>query len=148
MTNLSHGLSGVAGEYFVCAELSRRGFLATLTLKNAEGTDILASRPNSGRAISIQVKTTQGNKPSWVLKEKSERGHAASFFYVLVRLNAMTERPSFYIVPSKVVAEKIAEGHRTWLAGTKRDGSPRKDTSMRGFDDIKGAYLEKWELLG
>jgi hypothetical protein len=36
-------LSGVSGEYFVAAELSRRGFIASLTLKNAQGIDILAS---------------------------------------------------------------------------------------------------------
>jgi hypothetical protein len=31
---ISSGLAGVAGEYFVAAELSRRGYLATLTQRN------------------------------------------------------------------------------------------------------------------
>ena len=29
------GLTGAAGEYYVAAELSRRGWLATVTIKNA-----------------------------------------------------------------------------------------------------------------
>ena len=32
------GLTGAAGEYYVAAELSRRGWLATVTIKNAPGT--------------------------------------------------------------------------------------------------------------
>ena len=145
---LSKGLCSVAGEYHVCAELSRRGFLAALTLKNAEGTDILASRPNSGRAISIQVKTTQGGTPSWMLNEKCERNMASEFFFVLVRLKGESERPDFHVVPSEVVAKTISKGHRKWLTGTKRDGSPRKDTSMRRFDDFGNQYIENWSALG
>ena len=34
---------GITGEYLVAAELSRRGYVATLTLRNTRGIDILAS---------------------------------------------------------------------------------------------------------
>jgi len=37
------GLTGVAGEFNVAAELSRRGYIATLTQRNTRGIDILAS---------------------------------------------------------------------------------------------------------
>jgi hypothetical protein len=33
-------LCGVAGEYYVAAKLSRRGYLAAITLRNSEGVDI------------------------------------------------------------------------------------------------------------
>ena len=33
-------LIGVAGEYFVAAELSRRGYVASITLRNTKGIDI------------------------------------------------------------------------------------------------------------
>jgi len=36
-------LTGVAGAYYVAAELSRRGIVATMTLRNTPGVDILAS---------------------------------------------------------------------------------------------------------
>jgi hypothetical protein len=33
----SSQLTGVAGEYFVAAELSRRGFIASITMRNSQG---------------------------------------------------------------------------------------------------------------
>jgi hypothetical protein len=35
------GLTGAAGEYHVAAQLSQRGWLATITKKNSPGTDEL-----------------------------------------------------------------------------------------------------------
>jgi hypothetical protein len=40
---LSNGLTGIAGEYFVAAELSLRGFMASVTLRNNDSIDIHAS---------------------------------------------------------------------------------------------------------
>lgn len=37
----SSQIAGVAGEYFVAAELSRRGFIASITMRNTRGIDIL-----------------------------------------------------------------------------------------------------------
>jgi hypothetical protein len=38
------GLTGAAGEYYTVAELSRRGWLATVAIKNSPGTDVLAQK--------------------------------------------------------------------------------------------------------
>jgi hypothetical protein len=51
-------LCGVSGEYFVAAELSRRGYVASLTLRNTRGIDVLASNADATKAVGIQVKTT------------------------------------------------------------------------------------------
>jgi len=51
------GLIGAAGEYFVAAELSRRGWLATVTIKNAPGTDVLAQHGATKQVVAIQTKT-------------------------------------------------------------------------------------------
>ena len=37
------GIVGVSGEFFVAAELSQRGIVATMTLKNTPYIDILAT---------------------------------------------------------------------------------------------------------
>lgn len=42
---LSAILCSVSGEYFVAAELSRRGYIASITLRNSRVVDILASNP-------------------------------------------------------------------------------------------------------
>ena len=36
-------LAGVAGEYFVAAELSRRSYIASITLRNTYGVDLLVT---------------------------------------------------------------------------------------------------------
>jgi hypothetical protein len=62
-SRLSTTLSGIAGEYFVAAELSRRGYVASLTLQNTRGIDILASNGDATKSVGIQVKTKQGRAP-------------------------------------------------------------------------------------
>ena len=36
-------LAGVSGEYFVAAELSKRGYIASITLRNTKGIDVAAT---------------------------------------------------------------------------------------------------------
>jgi hypothetical protein len=52
-------LAGVAGEYFVAAELSRRGHIASISLRKTRGIDIIATNKEASRSITIQCKTNQ-----------------------------------------------------------------------------------------
>jgi len=144
---LESTLVGVAGEYYVAAELSAHGYLASVTLRNSRGVDIIASNSDASRSVSIQVKTSSGKDRKWLLTQKAEGFHADNHFYVFVLLRDVGSRPDFHIVPSKIVAEYVATNHRQWLAGTKSDGSARKDSPMRNFRDPDGQYQEAWELL-
>src|SRR5687767_2416400 len=122
-SRLSPSLSGVAGEYYVAAELSRRGYIATITLKNTENIDILASRRDGSKTIAIQVKTNRDGAKEWMLNKKAETHWKQDFFYVFVNLNGRNQPPTFHVVDSNVVAGFCADFHREWLAGKKRDGS-------------------------
>ena len=146
-SGLESTLVGVAGEYFVAAELSIRGYLAAITLRNSRGIDIIASSSSATRSVSIQVKSSSGNVPKWILTKKSESFWTVNHFYVFVPLRDVGSRPDFYIVPSQVVAEYVATSHSQWLAGTKADGSPRKDSAIRNFRDQDQRYKEAWDLL-
>lgn len=145
---LESTLVGVAGEYFVAAELSARSHIASITLRNSRGIDILASNSDASKTVSIQVKTNSGGKPVWLLSKSAETFVSATHFYVFVRLGAKVERPEYHIVPSCDVAEFAATSHANWLAGMKRDGSKRKDSTMRKFKDPDNKYKDCWELLG
>src|SRR5438445_1186154 len=85
-------LCGVAGEYFVAAELSRLGYIASITLRNTRGVDILASNRDATKSVAIQVKTNQRGAPEWILTEKIERGEETradvpeNLFFVFVNL--------------------------------------------------------------
>lgn len=146
-TRLSTNLSGAAGAYFVAAELSRRGYIATLTLLNARGIDLLAANSTATRTASIQVKTNQNSSKSWLLDAKAEELVADNLFYVFVNLNGQAA-PSFHVVESAIIAEHCQRTHREWLTGVKRDGSARKDTPIRQFQDAECRYLGAWERLG
>lgn len=144
---LESNLVGVAGEYYVAAELSARGHIASISLRNSRGIDIIASNSSADKTVTIQVKSNSSGKPSWILSKKSESFVSESHFYVFVRLHSLSRRPTFHIVPSLYVAQSITEGHATWLTGKKRDGSDRKDSNMRKFEDHSSTYEEKWSLL-
>ena len=147
MEKLSNILGGVSGEYFVAAELSRRGYIASITLRNTRGIDVLCSNSEATKHVSIQVKTTQKSRNSWILDKKLEEYHSPKHFYVFVSLNGK-EQPRFFIVPSKIVANHIKSGHRKWLEGKSKTGKKRKDSSMRKFRDLEERYLNRWDLLG
>lgn len=146
-TKLEPMLVGVAGEYLVAGELSLRGYIASITLRNSRGIDIIASNPDGESSVSIQVKTNSSGENKWVLNKKSESFYSENHYYIFVALAEIDERPKYYIVPSKVVAEYVSSTHHEWLQGSKTDGSPRKDSAIRNFRDLNNSYLEAWHLL-
>ena len=141
-------LSGISGEYFVAAELSRLGYIASITLRNSAGIDIMASNASATKTAAIQVKTNQSNKKSWLLRDKAETFISENHFYIFVNLATEVGSPEYHIVPSEIVAEYITVGHAKWLKTPGRKGQAHRDTSMRQFEDRDKIYLNKWELLG
>ena len=145
---LSTGLSGIAGEYFVAAELSRRGYIASITLRNTRGIDILASNVDATCSVGIQVKSRQDRGAKWMLDQKVEGlDLAENLFFVFVSLNDL-EMPQYYIVPRERVATYAREDHAAWLKTPGRGGRVHRDTPMRTFRDPEGEFLNRWDILG
>jgi hypothetical protein len=147
MKTLSSIQAGITGEYFVAAELSRRGYVSSLTLRNTRGIDVLASNADATKSVGIQVKTCQGSSPEWLLNVKAEADSAENLFYVFVCLPS-SGAPSFYVVPRDVVAKQVRESHRKWLATPGQRGQPHRDNPNRKFRDSNGDYQDRWDLLG
>ena len=139
-------LTGSAGEYFVAAELSRRGVVAALTMSGTDAFDILAVN-KAGCSCSIQVKTTQYEKKlRWLLSSKDENPKAN--FYVFVNLNGTEKQPDYYIMRATEVAAAIKEEHETWLAKPKRDGTAHKPINMRQIIlDQQDKSKDRWYLI-
>lgn len=144
--NKTNVLTGSAGEYFVAAELSRRGVVAALTMSGTDAFDILAVN-KAGRSYSIQVKTTQYEKKlRWLLSSKDENPKAN--FYVFVNLNGTEKQPDYYIMPATEVVAAIKEEHETWLATPKRDGTAHKPINMRQIIlDQQDKSKDSWYLI-
>ena len=144
---ISSGLAGVSGEYFVAAELSRRGYIASITLRNTKGVDILCSSGDVTRQFGIQVKTNRRSNREWVLNDKSEDYYADNLFYVFVNLHGTERTPDYFIVPSVEVARHAKETHKLWLDTPGRNGKTHNDNPMRKFTDKNEKYLNRWDLL-
>ncbi|MBU3668856.1 MAG: aspartate ammonia-lyase [Candidatus Taylorbacteria bacterium] len=145
---LSTVFSGIAGEYFVAAELSRRGYIASITLRNTDGVDVLCANKKTNKSVCIQVKTNRGSNRTWVMNQKSESYFAENLFYVFVNLNDNKKHPDYFIVPSKTASKHITESHSTWLRTPNKKGGAHVDNSMRKFTDPKEEFLDRWDLLG
>ncbi len=143
---LSSILSGVAGQFFVAAEVSRQGYIATLTLRNTRGVDMLVASADASKSVGIQVKTNQGSNKVWLLDKKIEDSGSDNLIYVFVNLNG-SGTPTFHVVRSQVVAEYARKRHLDWLSGIPRRGLVRKDNPMRKFEDPRDEHLNAWHCL-
>lgn len=147
-TKLESVAVGVTGEYYVAGELSHRGYISSITLRNTRGIDIIVSNKEGTRSATIQVKSTQNNKKnSWILTQKSEDFFSDNHFYIFVNLDEPGIRPRFFVVPSEVVAKYISTSHKDWLNKPGRNGQQHKDNQMRRFEDPDGEYSEAWNLI-
>src|ERR1700690_3406537 len=126
-------LTGISGEYFVAAELSRREFTAGGTLRNTGGVDILASHPRRKNPATIQVKTIQKGRSKWLLSSSDEEPKGNNHYYVFVALIGRDDPPEYYIVEGNKVSKQIATGHLKWLKNKRRDGRKHKNTNIREF---------------
>jgi hypothetical protein len=142
VTNINTGL---AGQFFVCYEFARRGYHVGHLLGNSKDIDVLLSHPENGNQYRLQIKTTSGAKPEWVLNKKVENLAHENLYYVLVVLG--DETPSCHIVPSKELSVIVSESHQSWLNKPGKNGTPHKDNLIRKFKDCDKVYLNKWEYF-
>lgn len=104
MAEIARTSTGLSGEYFVAAELYRRGWSVGMTIGNAKAVDLFAEK---GKVrIAIQVKAIYKKKNvGWpMMKDKVKDG----CFYIFVNLNAdKMEHPDFYISTSKEAKKRV-----------------------------------------
>jgi hypothetical protein len=152
-SRMANNLVGTAGEYYVCAELCRRGYLALLTPKNNPLFDVVATNVDGTTAVSIQVKTRSiHNTQGWKLSTQSNTSDTPGIpFIVLVNLHE-ARLPDFYVFPYRDFAARVAEIFADYIAKPKRTGEPRKDPGFRWFDEpnfteADRARINNWQPI-
>lgn len=136
---------GNAGEYFVAGELERRGFTVGVPMSNVKDYDLLCINAE-GKSFAIQVKTTADGRNKWILSQKNENLIGDNVFYVFVHLHQL-DTPTYFIVPGRIVAERISKGHQDWLDTTSRNGEQHKDNNIRIIEFDDDTYLNRWDYL-
>ncbi len=138
-----------AGEYFVLAELHRRGAYAFPFPRNKPRVDFIAWNLDLTKAVSIQVKTRGSG--TWQVSAKSGRPSRPNpnetVFWIFVDLT--TKTPTYYVVPEWWIRNDIYHHHEAYL---RKHGGKRKtgSTSQHHKIEVKriAQWKNKWHLLG
>ncbi|WP_373059988.1 aspartate-ammonia lyase [Zunongwangia sp. H14] len=132
----NYNLTGTAGEYFVCSELSQRDILPLLTPKNNPLFDIIATNQDGSRYVAIQVKTMgHGNKQGWKLNKQIQvYKNNPNLFLVLVNL---TEggNSDFYVYQYDKFVEKVNCTYQAYIDKPHHiTGKPKKEVNFRWYN--------------
>jgi hypothetical protein len=99
--------NGMQGVFLTAAELTHRGFVVSLTARNAFGADLLVTDNQCQRTWSVQVKTNQNTSSNyWLVNAHCAKLTSDTHVYVFVALRG-NQRPKFLVVPSPIVAGNV-----------------------------------------
>ncbi len=161
-TGRSMQLTKMVGEYLVCAELCRRGLLATTFTGNVPEFDILATDKGL-QTIPIQVKTNA--KGDWMLRADSflninyneetkvqtiirkKDFKESGLIYIFVKLLEQS-KDEFYVLRLQDLQRIIFKHHNEYFQ--KHEGRrPKNPESMHAAISSKHLldYRDNWELL-
>lgn len=147
-----------ASQFFVAGELCRRGYSAVVTMGNTPNTDILCSNLEGTKFVHIQVKTYVPGIRTCSVGQKAEKYFGENFFWVLGGIpHPGTDRSfEYYIIPNRVMSERVSAQHRAWLNAPGKKGQRHKDNKVRGvmlpprvdpnYWDIS-PFLNRWGLI-
>lgn len=117
--------NGIAGEYYVAAELTNRGMIATITGKNTKDIDIVTVNPENGKTLLIQVKekSKANNSDEWKMSGEYKQNQIdMNIWYVFVDLAAI----KYYIISAAELFPKMQARRDAYNHGFKKNGQPRK----------------------
>jgi len=147
-------LIGNAGEYYVVAELLKRGIVASLTPRNTPAFDVLATKGD--KTVRIRVKTKSEEYDIWqwavgksgnIFRDISDFGD----FTILVNLAQSNRDLAFYVVPTAKLDSWLQADFARWLATPGKRGQQRSSKNPKRTLSFKKAvlvqYRDNWDQL-
>jgi len=127
---------GKTGRLFVEGELTRRGF--NVEKSNERLVDFVV---NGNTKIKVHTRF-EGN--NFIMTKEAENW-SRDLFYIFVKVQ--DKQNKFYIVPSILVAQRCAIGHKTWAS--QKEGRDINSTLRVFFMEENADYLweDQWQLL-
>lgn len=110
-------MTGLAGEFFVAAELLKRGLQTSVTFGNAKSVDLFALNDKTDKSFSVQVKALR-NRNYFPINSSRIK---PSCVYVFVVLNKRDAPPDYFIVPGSVLVDD-PERFGKWFQDPKFPG--------------------------
>lgn len=129
LVDIDRDCTHLAGEYFVAAELYKRGYSVAITIGNAKAIDLFAEKHK--RAVNIQVKAIKNRKSAgWPMMKGKVVKHV---IYVFVCLNDPGRHPAYFICTSREARSKIKQ---------------YETRGIIGFSWLKSArYIDRWDKI-
>ncbi|HVO43340.1 MAG TPA: hypothetical protein VMT34_11985 [Aggregatilineales bacterium] len=153
-------LIGNAGEYFVVAELLKRGIVAALAPRNTPAFDILATnfRVVPQKTVQIRVTTKSGQYDSWRWSTRIDgvifpRLESAGDFTILVNLTDDTKHMDYFVLQTHVLNQWIIDDFEWWLAQPGKKGQPHSRENRlralyyRSYEQKLEQYRNNWGIL-
>lgn len=151
---------GNASQFYVAAELCRRGLVAVVTMGNCPNTDILCSNKEGTKFVHIQVKTFRPHNKTCAVGAKAEKIYGDNFFWILGGIPETTDKDQtfqYFIIPSKEMGQNVRESFELWKQTPGRKGQVRNQNNKfralllpsqqnRNAWDIS-PYLNNWKLI-
>jgi hypothetical protein len=129
----SNQLVGNIGLFYVCYELSKRGWNCLPTSRNAKGVDLVIYSQDAKKTHTIQVKTLSRKNPV----PFGQSGNLMAQFLIACVLN---ESPEIYILTDEEVSGALHKGEKEgrisyWLQPQSyKDHKDRWEKIGNGFD--------------
>lgn len=133
-----------AGEYFVAAELNRRGAYAVTFAGNMPIIDVLATDLAQTRTVSIQIKTRRSGSWQTSINEGREctPNEEETKFWIFVDIGKIELSPAYYIVPDWWIRNNIYEAHKEYLS---RHSGSRPVSSESTHHSIPEKRIRQWK---
>ena len=126
-------VTGLAGEFFVAAELLKRGLQTSVTFGNAKSIDLFAHNPRTHKTFTVQVKAVRKRTDFPIAHALVQE----RVIYVFVILNKPNVAVQYFIVPGAVLAGE-PERFGKWFTAPNFPGIP--PAALKDFED-------KWSLF-
>lgn len=149
-------LIGNAGEFYVAAELLKRGVIAALAPRNAPAFDILATKGKKMVRVRVKTKSAEYNDWQWMIKKDGEIFRDLGMeddFTVLVNLTRETKDLAFFVVPSSQLNAWLVGGFDKWVRTPGKKGRPHDPTNKKrnlGYSNYEcrlKPYLHNWDAM-
>jgi hypothetical protein len=147
-------LIGNAGEFYVAAELLKRGVIAAMAPRNAPAFDIIAAKEKKTVRIRVKTKSEEYENWQWVVKKDGTIFRYLSEsndFTILVNLTKETKDLAFFVVPTPMINNWLISDFNKWVETPGKNGRPHDKTNtkrhLRMSQERLAPYLYNWEIL-
>ncbi len=108
--------SGLAGEFFVAAELLKRNYQVSVTFGNAKAIDLFVYNEKTDKSFTVQVKSLT-YKNCFPIKPETIKD---DYIYIFVFLNKANEHVQYFVLTGGIIKKDLNKYFGTSLSKSSK----------------------------